>query len=117
MNFSKRSAKSIHELEVLLGQDFLALIVYYIDNGSARTLSKGTERHKFRFMHDRFVELEPAWQHKAWFGRCPSTSNPADGASRLDLSWFEGKHTEQTSLNWEQLRHHLNIKGERLDRR
>ena len=43
----------------------------------------------------------------AWFGRCPSTSNPADGASRLDLSWIEGKHAEQTSLNWEQFRHHL----------
>ena len=40
-------------------------------------------------------------------------SNPADGPSRLDLSWCERQHAEQTSINWELLRHHLNIKGER----
>ena len=96
-----------------------ALIVYYIDHESARmAYIKGNGETSFAsYMIGNFVELEAAWQHETWFGRCPSTSNPADGPSRLDLSWFEGKHAEQTSLNWEQLRHHLNIKGERPDRR
>ena len=112
--FFQASANPIHELEVLpvlvacllWGAKFSgALIVYYIDNESARmAYIKGNRETNFAScMIGNFVELEAAWQHKAWFGRCPSTSNPADGASRLDFSWFEGKHAEQTSLNWEQL--------------
>ena len=126
--FFQASANPIHELEVLpvlvacllWGARFSgALIVYYIDHESARmAYIKGNGETSFAsYMIGNFVELEAAWQHETWFGRCPSTSNPADGPSRLDLSWFEGKHAEQTSLNWEQLRHHLNIKGERPDRR
>ena len=123
----RESANPIHELEVLpvlvacilWGTRFAnALIVYYIDNESARmAYLKGHGETNFAScMIGSFVELEAAQQHKTWFGRCPSTSNPADGPSRLDLSWCERKHAERTSLNWELLRHHLNIKGERPER-
>ena len=121
------SANPIHELEVLpvlvaclvWGERFSgALVVYFIDNESARmAYIKGHGETAFAScMIGDFVEMEAALQHKTWFGRCPSTSNPADGASRLDLSWFQRKSVEQTSLNWEELRHRLGIRGERPDK-
>ena len=119
----KESANPIHELEVLpvvvacmeWGTLFSsALVVYYIDNESARmAFIRGSgETHVASILISEFVEQESACQHKTWFGRCPSSSNPADGASRLDLSWFERKFVEQTSINWERLRHLLGLRGE-----
>ena len=126
--FFKDSANPIHELEVLpvlvacmeWGVWFSgALAVYYIDNERARMafIRGNGETHIASVLISEFVELESAFQHKAWFGRCPSASNPADGASRMDLSWFEGKSSEQTSVDWEKLRHLLSIKGETAGRR
>eukprot|EP00435_Cladocopium_sp_Y103_P041856 s106_g11.t1 len=125
--FFKVSANPIHELEVLpvfvaclvWGRRFTgALVVYYIDNESARmAYIRGSGETLFSscIIHD-FVGVESQLQHRTWFGRCPSASNPSDGASRLDLSWFEGRNVEHTRLSWEELRHHLRLNGERPDR-
>ena len=118
----KLSCNPIHELEVLpvfiacleWGPRYEgALIVYYIDNESARmAFVKGSgETHFASHLINDFVCLEAQLQHKTWFGRCPSHSNPSDGASRLDLTWFEGKGASRTNLNWERLRHHLGLGG------
>ena len=120
----EQSQNPIHELEVLpvliacetWGKRFEgSLVVYYIDNESARmAYVRGSGETTFSsFMISDFVQIESQLQHKSWFGRCSSASNPADGASRLDLAWFEGRDVEHTKLSWEELRHHLGLSGER----
>eukprot|EP00435_Cladocopium_sp_Y103_P075258 s153_g55.t1 len=126
--FFNVSCNPIHELEVLpvliacllWGKDFSkSLVVYYIDNESARmAYVKGCGETTFASaMIGDFVSLECEFQHRTWFGRCPSFSNPADGASRLDLSWFEGKGAHRTTVEWERLKHRLGLEGEQPDRR
>ena len=75
---------------------------YYIDNESARmAFVKGSgETHFASHLINDFVCLEAQLQHKTWFGRCPSHSNPSDGASRLDLTWFEGKGASRAASPW-----------------
>jgi hypothetical protein len=93
--------------------------VYYIDNESAKmAFVKGSGETDFAsHLIDDFVCLEAQMQHETWFRRCPSHSNPSDGASRLDLTWFEGKGASRTNLNWERLRHHLGLGEEMPERR
>ena len=123
LSFLRVSGNPIHELEVLpvyvacllWGSRFRhSLIVYYIDNESARMAyvrGSGDTVFASKIIHD-FVTLESEMQHKTWFGRCPSRSNPSDGASRLELSWFEERCIERTNICWELLRHHLGLIGE-----
>jgi hypothetical protein len=85
--FFGSSRNPIHELEILpvftacllWGALFKgALVVYYIDNESARmAFVKGNGETTFacRLVYD-FVCLESEMQHRTWFGRCPSHSNP-----------------------------------------
>ena len=124
----KLSCNPIHELEVLpvfiacleWGDRFEgSLVVYYIDNESSRmAYVRGSgETHFATHLISDFVQLESQRQHKSWFGRCPSYSNPSDGASRLDLEWFKDKGASQTNLDWERLKHHLGLKGETGERR
>eukprot|EP00435_Cladocopium_sp_Y103_P063423 s272_g25.t1 len=126
--FFKVSCNPIHKLAVLpvlvacllWGEEFAsALLVYYIDNESARmAFVKGSGETTFASaMISDFASLECELQHRRWFGRCPSHSNPADGASRLDLSWFEGRGAYRTTVAWERLRHRLGLEGEKPDRR
>ena len=94
-------------------------MVYYIDNESARmAFVKGNGETTFacRLVYD-FVCLESEMQHRTWFGRCPSHSNPSDSASRLDTAWFRERNISQTVLDWERLRSHLKIGGVEPDRR
>ena len=126
--FFKCSKNPIHELEVLpvlaasdaWGHLFAkSLIVFYIDNESSRmAFVKGVGETQFasQMIHE-FVCIEAEQQHRTWFGRCPSHSNPSDGASRLDTSWFTQRGVSQTVLDWERLRHRLGLGGEEPDRR
>ena len=93
--------------------------MYYIDNKSARiAFIRGSGGTPFSScVIADFIDVELQLQHRSWFGRCPSASNPADGASRLDLTWFEGRNVEHTKLSWEELRHDLTLSGERPGRR
>ena len=52
-------------------------------------------------MIHNFVCLESEMQHRTWFGRCPSQSNPSDGASRLITTWFEERGIGRTVMDWE----------------
>ena len=130
--FFKVSQNPIHELEVfpvfvaiaMCGAGdtkvpWLSTFVNYIDNESARmAYICGSGETTFSSCHIAdFVDAESQLQHRSWFGRCPSASNPADGASRLDLTWFEGRNVEHTKLSWEELRHHFRLSGERPGRR
>ena len=114
--FFKVSQNPIHELEVfpvfvaiaMCGAGdtkvpWLSTFVNYIDNESARmAYICGSGETTFSSCHIAdFVDAESQLQHRSWFGRCPSASNPADGASRLDLTWFEGRNVEHTKLSWE----------------
>ena len=130
--FFKVSQSPIHELEVfpvfvaiaMCGAGdtkvpWLSTFVNYIDNESARMAyicGSGETTFSSRHIAD-FVDAESQLQHRSWFGRCPSASNPADGASRLDLTWFEGRNVEHTKLSWEELRHQFRLSGERPGRR
>ena len=126
--FFEVSKNPIHELEVLpvvaacdmWGTWFAgALVVYYIDNESARmAFVKGIGETSFSsgLIHD-FVCEEARLQHRVWFGRCPSHSNPSDSASRLDTTWFQQRGIGQTDICWERLQHRLGIDGEVADRR
>ncbi|CAL1162086.1 unnamed protein product, partial [Cladocopium goreaui] len=42
----------------------------------------------------------------------PKPQRSTDGASRLDLTWAEGKGGRRTNLDWERLRHRLGLGGE-----
>ena len=46
--------------------------------GSSETLRAGE-------IVQSFVEVEARLQHRVWFGRVPSYSNPSDAPSRLEL--------------------------------
>eukprot|EP00435_Cladocopium_sp_Y103_P041733 s2725_g11.t1 len=101
-----RSQNPIHELEILpvfiaadLWGDMYtgAQVVYYIDNESSRMAHiRGTgETLRASQLIDAFVRLECDCQHRVWFGRVPSHSNPADSPSRLSFAHALGEPVEQ----------------------
>ena len=115
-----RSKKPIHELEVLpvliaaehWGQtNAEAQVVYYIDNESSRMAyirGDGETQRAAQMIH-AFVQYESAMQHRVWFGRVPSYSNPADGPSRLDFKEVLKLGATKTSIDWELVRKHLEL--------
>ena len=116
----KRSKNPIHELEVLpvliaaLAWGHLyacSQVVYYIDNESARmAYIRGTgETLRASLLVQSFVEDEAAQQHRVWFGRVPSHSNPADSPSRLDFSQVLAKGATLTNIDWEKVSRHLGL--------
>ena len=116
----RRSKNPIHELEVLpvliaalaWGHHFTcSQVVYYIDNESARMAHiRGTgETLRASLLVQSFVENEAAQQHRVWFGRVPSHSNPADSPSRLDHSQVLAKGANQTNVDWEKVSRHLGL--------
>eukprot|EP00435_Cladocopium_sp_Y103_P051887 s469_g16.t1 len=107
-----RSKNPIHELEILpvfiaadLWGDMYphAQVVYYIDNESSRMAHiKGTgETLRASMIIEQFVKIEFDAQHRVWFGRVPSYSNPADSPSRLDFTQALRLGATRTSVNWE----------------
>jgi hypothetical protein len=56
-----------------------------------------------------FVEVEARLQHRVWFGRVPSFSNPSDAPSRLDFQEVLGLGAVRTSVDWEMTRRHLSL--------
>ena len=116
----RRSKNPIHELEVLpvliaslaWGHHFTcAQVVYYIDNESARMayIRGPGETVRASLLVQSFVENEAAQQHRVWFGRVPSHSNPADAPSRLDHSHVLAKGASQTNIDWEKVSRHLGL--------
>ena len=116
----KRSKNPIHELEVLpvliatlaWGHLFTcAQVIYFIDNESARmAYIRGTgETLRASLLVQSFVEIEAAQQHRVWFGRVPSHSNPAESPSRLDFSWVLAKGATRTNVDWEKVSRHLGL--------
>ena len=114
----ENSQNPIHELEVLpvlvaaelWGSHFAhAQIVYYIDNESARmAYIKGLgETAGAGGLIQSFVQLESDFQHRVWFGRVPSHSNPADSPSRLSFDAVLSLGASRTSVDWEMVSCHL----------
>ena len=86
------SKNPIHELELLpvwlaihlWGELFAySQVVFYIDNESTRMAyirGDGSTDLGAKIV-EHFVSLEAKMQHRVWFGRVPSHSNPADSPS------------------------------------
>ena len=115
-----RSQNPIHELEVLpvlLAADLWghhyarAQVVYFIDNESSRmTHIRGTgETIRASCLIRTFVNIEHDRQHRVWFGRVPSHSNPSDAPSRLDFQSVLALGAERTSICWERVAAHLEL--------
>ena len=60
-------------------------------------------------MIEAFVGIESSLQHRVWFGRVPSYSNPADSPSRLDFKEVLQLGATQTSINWDWMSEHLEL--------
>eukprot|EP00435_Cladocopium_sp_Y103_P061907 s913_g23.t1 len=116
----ERSKNPIHEIEVLpvliaalVWGEFFAnsQVVYYIDNESARmAYIRGTgETVRASLLIQSFVETEAEQQHRVWFGRVPSFSNPADSPSRLEFSHVLKLMAARTSISWEMVSRHLGV--------
>ena len=116
----ERSKNPIHELEVLpvliaaemWGQLYAeAQVVYYIDNESSRMayIRGDGETQRAAQAINAFVQHESAMQHRVWFGRVPSYSNPSDGPSRLDFKEVLKPGATKTSVDWELVTKHLEL--------
>ena len=114
------SQNPIHELEVmpillaaeLWGKTYEgSQVVYYIDNESARMAHIRGDGETLRAaqMIQAFVEIESTCQHRVWFGRVPSYSNPTDGPSRLNFLEVSKLGATRTSINWEMVMKHLEL--------
>ena len=115
-----RSNNPIHELELLpvlitaetWGRMFAgSQVIYFIDNESARMayIRGNGETIRGSKIIQTFVQLEATMQHRVWFGRVPSFSNPADDPSRLDFKEVEILGATQTKTNWERVSRHLEL--------
>jgi ribonuclease HI len=115
-----RSQNPIHELELLpilvaalLWGEFFqqSQVVYYVDNESARMacIRGSGETLRAGEIVQSFVEVEAKLQHRVWFGRVPSFSNPSDAPSRLDFQEVLGLGAVRTSVDWEMTRGHLSL--------
>ena len=113
-----RSKNPIHELEVLpvfvaallWGEaNACSQVVYYIDNESSRMayIRGDGETTRSSALIQSFVETEAKLQHRVWFGRVPSCSNPADGPCRLSFSEVMELGATRTKINWEEVSPHL----------
>ena len=119
-DFLSASKNPIHELELLpvlvaslvWGEMFAgAQVVFYIDNESARMayIRGSGETLRGAGIIQTFVERESSLQHRVWFGRVPSFSNPADAPSRMDCGALLKGGSIRTSICWETVRYHLGL--------
>ena len=86
-------------------------VVFFIDNESARMayIRGNGETLRAEQLVQSFVEQEAKLQHRIWFGRVPSHSNPSDAPSRLDFTEVNSLGAVGTSLDWETIRLHLGL--------
>ena len=86
-------------------------VVYYIDNESARLAFVRGDGETLRAskLIQVFVEAEARLQHRVWFGRVPSFSNPADSPSRLKFDEVKALGAMQTNIDWEKVAQHLEL--------
>ena len=114
------SQNPIHELELMpilvasmaWGEMFAgAQAVFYVDNESARMAFIRGSGETTRGAHiiQAFVVRESELQHRVWFGRVPSFSNPSDAPSRLDFRALIEAGAGRTSVNWEKVKRHLKL--------
>ena len=86
-------------------------VVFCIDNESARmAYIKGVgETVRAARIIQAFVEREAELQHRVWFGRVPSFSNPSDAPSRMDFRAVVEEGATRTRVSWEKVRRHLGL--------
>ena len=58
-----------------------------------------------------FVLTEMRCQVKVWFARVPTSSNIADGPSRLDVTEMEARHIKRHRINWSALLERMRREG------
>ena len=66
-------------------------VVFFVDNNSSRDVAiSGSARNRAaNLMLDALLKVEASSSAFPWYARVPSPSNPSDGLSRGDLSFFE----------------------------
>ena len=77
-------------------------IVFYGDNDAARSslIAGRSSTQVGEKIISAFVEREFSLQIKSWFSRVPTSSNIADGPSRLDCTEVTGLGSVLTDLEW-----------------
>ena len=79
--------------------------VFYLDNEAARgsLINGSSSQQQGAFLVKAFVLTEMRCQVKVWFARVPTSSNIADGPSRLDITEMEAKSIKRRKINWSAL--------------
>ena len=86
-------------------------VVLYGDNDAARAsliAGRGSTQINEKIISS-FVDLEVSLQLKVWFSRVPTSSNIADGPSRLDCREVVGLGSVLTDLCWELISSELDV--------
>lgn len=112
--FLQGSKHPIYELELL--PVWISLIeweghlknsqcVFYLDNEAARgsLISGSSSQSQGAVLVKAFVLTEMNCQVKVWFARVPTSSNIADGPSRLDTKEMESRNVKRRRINWSTL--------------
>ena len=86
-------------------------VVFYGDNDAARSslIAGRSATQVGEKIISAFVELEFSLQIKSWFSRVPTSSNIADGPSRLDCTEVVGLGSVLTDLEWNLISSELDI--------
>ena len=86
-------------------------VVFYGDNDAARSslIAGRSATQVGEKIISAFVELEFSLQLKSWFSRVPTSSNIADGPSRLDCREVIGLGSVLTDLEWDLISSELDI--------
>ena len=113
-HFLQSSNHPIYELELL--PVWISLVeweghlensqcVFYLDNEAARgsLIGGSSSQDSWARLVRAFVWTEMKCQVKVWFARVPTSSNIADGPSRLDLSEMEKRHVRRRKIEWTSL--------------
>ena len=87
--------------------------VFYLDNEAAKgALVRGaTEAGYGARLVQSFVEAEMKCQVKVWFARVPTSSNVADGPSRMVFNDLEARNAWRLRLDWDTLWARLRTDG------
>lgn len=86
-------------------------VVFYGDNDAARAsfiAGRASTSAGERIMSS-FVTHELQLQLKSWFSRVPTSSNIADGPSRLDCQLVEQLGSKISELNWDMIEKELDV--------